>query len=67
MSQTSPTKLVYSADRTEAGVRTGGSRLCSMHGCTGMRIAVRWPDGKLTYPCTKGLVPSNDGSMQIAS
>jgi hypothetical protein len=38
------------------GVLTGSERSCSMEGCTGRRLGVRWPDGKLTWPCTKGML-----------
>lgn len=26
-----------------------------MEGCNGRRLGVKWPDGRVTYPCTKGL------------
>jgi len=38
-----------------AGVLTGGTRHCSLSGCRGVRIYVRWPDGKLTLPCSEGM------------
>jgi hypothetical protein len=47
---------IYSRDGKLKGITTGGQRMCQLHGCTGMRIAVRWSDGKLTYPCSKGIV-----------
>ena len=28
---------------------------CRMDGCFGWRIAVKWPGGKWTYPCSKGM------------
>lgn len=37
------------------GETTGGRFRCKLEGCTGMRIATRWPDGKITFPCSKGL------------
>lgn len=37
------------------GKTTGGTRHCGLEGCTGKRIGVRWEDGKLTWPCTKGM------------
>ena len=37
------------------GKTTGGVRPCSMEGCRGERVAVRWDDGSLTFPCTKGM------------
>jgi hypothetical protein len=49
-----PTKVV-SRDSTESGVPTGGTRLCQLESCGGLRIGVRWSNGKLTWPCTKGM------------
>jgi hypothetical protein len=37
------------------GVLTGSSRRCQLEGCLGVRLYVRWDDGKLTMPCTKGM------------
>jgi hypothetical protein len=36
-----------------------------MEGCLGRRLYVRWPNGKLTMPCTKGLKSREDGDLQI--
>ncbi len=56
------------------GVTTGGDRCCAMEGCSGSRIAVRWPErivkGKkvkshITWPCLKGMKKLPDGSFQI--
>lgn len=55
---------VLSSDGTIKGKLTGGSRHCGMEGCTGKALAVRWEDGKLTYPCTKGM-DFNNGTWQI--
>ena len=41
------------------------SRKCAMEGCTGMRIHVKWPDGKSTYPCSKGCKEVNQETLQI--
>lgn len=38
------------------------SRRCS---CGGWRIYVRWPDGKRTYPCSRGCKTINDNTLQI--
>ena len=46
---------VWNRDLTQVGEMTGGSRLCKLEGCTGRAIGVRWPDRKITFPCTKGL------------
>lgn len=41
------------------------SRPCSMEGCTGMRIHVKWEDGRHTYPCSKGCVQISVDSWRI--
>lgn len=43
-----------------AGKVLKGRRTCSMHGCTGLRIHVKWPDGKSTWPCSKAIVVEAD-------
>jgi hypothetical protein len=52
---------VYTRDGRLAGSMTGSTHHCTMAGCTGLRISVRWPDGTHTFPCSKGLVPYKDG------
>lgn len=49
------TQKILSRDGKYTGKWTGGSRPCSLEGCTGERIGVRWNDGKLTFPCSKSL------------
>jgi hypothetical protein len=39
----------------EHGAPTGGIRPCRMEGCTGIRFGVRWPDGKITWICSRGV------------
>jgi hypothetical protein len=41
--------------RGAVGIATGGQGRCMLEGCTGMRITVRWKDGKITKPCSRGL------------
>lgn len=53
-------KLVKSRDNKSTGLTTGGERLCTMEGCRGHRIGVRWEDGKLTFPCTHGMTWDNN-------
>lgn len=48
------------------GKLTGGERACTLEGCRGKRIGVRWDDGKLTWPCTRGMFIREDGQWQIA-
>lgn len=40
------------------GKQTGrptSMRVCNLEGCGGLRIGTRWKDGKLTWPCTRGM------------
>lgn len=37
------------------GELTGSQRFCQLEGCRGKRLYVRWKDGKITIPCTKGM------------
>lgn len=47
--------LPRGGDETKKGIILNlRSRPCRLDGCTGMRIHVKWPDGKHTYPCSKG-------------
>ncbi len=51
---------------TKAGVVVGGGDPCQLEGCNGVRLSVRWQDGKLTRPCTKGLLDTSlPGVMKI--
>ena len=55
---------IYSHNGRLRGVTTGAQHKCALSGCTGMRISVRWPDGKHTFPCSKGIVAKR-GRWQI--
>lgn len=59
------TALVYSNDGTQVGVNSTSAYRCRMEGCTGVRITVKWPDGQITRPCTKGMFTRPDGHRQI--
>lgn len=52
---------VVSRDMTCAGQIVGDPRPCRQDGCRGQQVPVRWPDGELTWPCTKGLVELEGG------
>jgi len=53
---------VYARGTNKApGTATGATHKCQMEGCSGVRVAVKWPDGHVTYPCSKGLLPYLDG------
>ena len=51
---------VVSRDGEHTGRTTGATRICQMEGCTGRRLVVKWEDGKITYPCTKGMEYKGD-------
>jgi hypothetical protein len=57
-------KKVFSRNGKYAGVVTNTSR-CTLDGCGGTRLHVKWPDGRRTYPCAKGCDALEDGSLQI--
>lgn len=52
---------IYNRDGTEKGECRGTYHRCRMEGCNGLRITVRWPEGRITYPCSKGLEPFEGG------
>lgn len=43
------------------GLLTGTGYRCRLEGCSGMRLGVKWPEGNLTWPCSKGLTQNADG------
>ena len=49
-------ETVLSRDGNTRGRTTGGVRPCVLEGCLGLRIGVRWPDGKLIWPCSEAMV-----------
>lgn len=59
-------KRVYARNGRMCGRIVGGRDVCTLEGCPGFRISVRWPDGKLTRPCSRGLKVRKDGHYQIA-
>jgi len=60
-----PTKCYMRDGEGEPGEVTGSVRRCQMAGCNGVRIMVRWPNGKVTWPCSRGLQTRRDGAWQI--
>jgi len=40
---------------------------CTIEGCGGTRLHVKWPDGRRTYPCAKGCYEQEDGSLRIGT
>jgi hypothetical protein len=51
----SDAKFVYSRDGKKKGLLTGKERFCGLEGCVGIRLGVRWPGGRITWPCTQGM------------
>lgn len=49
------TKIYPRGGKGKPGIATGNYRQCTLECCKGNRVDVRWPDGKLTRPCTEGL------------
>lgn len=49
--------------RTGKGVGhlTGAHHRCQMEGCLGLRLTTKWRGGKITNPCTKGMVYGRRG------
>ena len=56
---------VTSSNGKEKGICTGNAYHCRMIGCKGLRVGVRWPDGKITFPCTEGMKTYKNGDMKI--
>lgn len=58
-------KYVYCRGGGERGELTGVQRRCAMAGCIGRAIGVRWPDGKVTWNCSKNLTLRDDGQYEL--
>lgn len=65
MRTTDPT-IVYSRDGSLRGEAKAPGYHCQLEGCRGLRLAVKWPNGKVTRPCTKGMLTRPDGALQIS-
>jgi len=63
-SQARPRRQVTSRDGTMTGHFTGGQRSCSAF-CSGVKHAVRWPDGRLTYVCDTDLTETGTNSSRL--
>lgn len=61
-----PRGRVWTLDGSASGRKTGGTRACGLGSCVGHRIGVRWSDGTMGWPCTKGMMGRPDGSSQLA-
>ena len=56
---------IYSRDGSYFGLTTGGISKCPLGGCSGDRIYIRWPSGRLTYPCSEGMTVRADLQRQL--
>lgn len=56
---------IRSREREQTGEATGTMRRCQLEGCGGNRHGVRWPNGKITWPCGKGLLFDDDRVLRI--
>ena len=43
------------------GKTTGRAHRCRLDGCSGWRIVVKWEDGHVTHPCSKGMLLGKKG------
>lgn len=58
--------MVLNRDGQMIGVVvTGATRKCQLDGCRGQRVGVRWPDGRMTWPCSEGLTSPEKGVWRI--
>lgn len=60
-----PEQKIESYDGGIIGTPTGSEHRCQLEGCNGVRIATRWTDGRISYPCSRGLIAGADGNMRI--
>jgi len=52
---------VYTRDGKTCGYATGATYPCQMDGCRGVRVVVKWSNGKNTRPCSQGMKPYKNG------
>jgi hypothetical protein len=60
-----PGTKIKSRDGKLTGRTTGGTRRCQLEGCSGTRVAVKWPDGNITWPCSEGLIQTGRFTLRI--
>jgi hypothetical protein len=44
---------ILSRVKGEVGIMSGSTHDCQLKGCHGVRVSVKWPDGKRTFPCSR--------------
>ena len=63
--QETQTKMLDRTGTLTGTIRNHRSRRCTAEGCPGWRIHVKWPDGRSTYPCSKGTKIIDADTLQI--
>jgi hypothetical protein len=58
-------RFIWSRDHKAKGSTTGSWCHCRLDGCPGYRLGVRWPSGRLTWPCTRSLKTTKGGQEII--
>jgi hypothetical protein len=58
-------KFVLSRSGKARGKPTGAFYKCALESCTGTRVTVRWPDGRITRPCSRGMKFLEGNGAQI--
>jgi hypothetical protein len=56
---------ILSRDEEMTGIVTGSTQRCRLTGCNGLQYLVRWPNGKRSWPCSKGIEETDDGTWRI--
>lgn len=59
-----PIEKQFISRNGEIGRFTGGTRRCQLGSCNGICFRVKWPDGKTTWPCSKGMRIRSDGASE---
>jgi hypothetical protein len=57
-----PQRVWNRGGRYSGQIIKANARVCA---CGGKRVSVRWPDGKITYPCRDAIRTRPDGDWQI--
>jgi len=58
-------KHIWCREGKDKGIITNCSSPCRLEGCNGIRLHVKWENGKRTYPCSMGVGDRPDGDYQI--
>lgn len=56
---------IWDREQKELGIILNSSYVCRARECDGVRLRVRWQDGKITYPCTRAMSTNDKGEKII--